>query len=80
MSTSISRWAETGEFVKYIGVYGKTTTDVTTTTASTTDVRDTYPQPEYIALPISSHNHGNVTFQRSSLIFGGTINHPLGPT
>jgi hypothetical protein len=70
VSTPINWWGQVGAFVKYSGIYGRATTDVNTSIATT---RRTSPgQPDSFD-PVSYHNQADATFQRSSWIFGGTI-------
>ncbi len=73
--TKISWWGEAGAFVKYSGVYGKTTTGVNTTIAvlPATPAPNPNPPPAHLAIPNSFHNQADAIFQRSSWIFGGTI-------
>jgi hypothetical protein len=62
VSTPINWWARMGGFIKYNGVWGRSTMDVNTNVW--TD--DTYPLHSY-------HNQAVATFQRSSWIFGGSV-------
>lgn len=74
VSTPINWWAQAGAFIKYSGVCGKTTTDMNTTIASNERENTTPPKiPPYIYDPKSFHNQADVTFQRSSWVFGGTL-------
>jgi hypothetical protein len=73
VSTSINWWIHGEVFVKYGGVYGKATADVNTTIAVPGTVHPLGNVTTFLSIRQSSHNHGNEIFQKSSLIFGGTI-------
>jgi hypothetical protein len=62
VSTPINWWARVGAFVKFNGVWGRSTMDVNTNVW--TD--DIYSLHSY-------HNQAVATFQRSSWIFGGSV-------
>lgn len=62
VSTAINGWTRAGAFVKYNGVWGRSTMDVNTSVWTA----DPYPLHSY-------HNQAVATFQRSSWIFGGSV-------
>ena len=71
VSTPINWWARIGAFIKYNGVYGRTTMDVNTTV--TIDDPNVNPTDHTKRIPNSRHNQAVATFQRSSWIFGGSV-------
>ena len=67
VSTPVNCWARVGAFIKYNGIYGRTTMDVNTSV--------TIQDPDNAArrIPGANHNQAVATFQRSSWIFGGSV-------
>jgi hypothetical protein len=74
LSFPISSWGQAGVFVKYSGVYGKTTTIVNSSASTNPTFNSNIPPNAKWSFSANNYpNQADTTFQRSNWIFGGTI-------